>query len=141
MIAYLSIVPSNQSIEIGFVLFSSLLQRTTAATQTYYLLLQNAFEELNYSRIEWKANNFNEPSKRAASRLGFVHEGVFRKHMVVKGKRRDTWWSSIVDEEWEAVKGGLVGWLSEENFDDEGRQRRKLEEVREQVRGKEGLPN
>lgn len=88
-LTYLNIAPSNQSIEIGSVLFAPTLQRTTIATEAIYLLMKWALEEGGYARVEWKANAFNEPSRRAALRLGFVFEGVFRKHMVIKGRRRD----------------------------------------------------
>lgn len=80
IVCYLNIVPSNRTIEIGHVLNSALLQRTTAATEMQYLLLKFAFQELGYLRVEWKANSLNEPSKRAALRLGFTFEGVFRRH-------------------------------------------------------------
>jgi RimJ/RimL family protein N-acetyltransferase len=127
----MNIVPSHRTIEIGHVLFSPVLQRTTAATESIYLLMKHCFEDLNYRRVEWKANDLNEPSKRAALRLGFVFEGVFRKHMVVKGRNRDTAWFSVTDDEWEGgVKGGLEKWLENANFDESGLQLRKLEEVR-----------
>lgn len=91
-------------------------------------------------RVEWKTNGFNEGSKRAAVRLGFVYEGCFRKHMVVKGRRRDTVWFSCLDDEWfkvgrGSVKVGLERWLGEDNFDEEGRQMRKLEEFRGETGG------
>lgn len=92
--------------------------------------MKYAFDDLHYLRVEWKCNNFNEPSRRAALRLGFVFEGVFRKHMIVKGRERDSAWFSVTDEEWEGeVKGSLVEWLGDGNFEG-GKQLRKLEEVR-----------
>ena len=97
--------------------------------------MKHCFEDLGYRRVEWKANNLNEPSKRAAIRLGFVFEGVFRNHMVVKGRSRDTAWFSITDWEWPVVKGGLEGWFKGSNFDESGGQRRKLEEVRKELAG------
>lgn len=81
--------------------------------------------------MEWKANDLNKPSLRAARRFGFVYEGTFRNHLIVKGRNRDTAWFSVTDDEWPGVKGGLEGWLEVENFDGEGMQRRTLEEVRE----------
>lgn len=87
--------------------------------------------------MEWKCNDRNEPSKRAALRLGFKYEGTFRKHMVVKGRRRDSAWFSVLDDEWkECVGAGLEKWLGEENFNEEGMQRRKLGEVRIEVEKK-----
>ena len=130
IISLLSIVVPHRSIEIGHVLYAPTLQRTTAATETVYLLMKYAFEELGFLRVEWKCNERNKPSARAAIRLGFVPEGTFRAHMVVKGRRRDTSWFSIIEEEWEGVKGSLEDWLGDENFDT-GKQKRKLEEIRE----------
>lgn len=137
IICLMNIVPKHRTIEIGHVLFSPLLQRTTAATESIYLLMKHCFEGLGYRRVEWKANNLNEPSKRAALRLGFVAEGVFRNHMVVKGRNRDTAWFSVTEEEWSTVKGALEKWLENGNFDGEGKQRRKLEEIRAGFAGKQ----
>lgn len=135
-ITLMSIVPEHLRVEIGHVLFAPELQRTTGATEAVYLLLRYAFEELGYRRVEWKCNALNEGSKRAARRLGFVFEGVFREHMVVKGRNRDTAWFSLLKGDWErGVKGGLEGWLHPGNFDESGKQRRGLEDIREGVLG------
>lgn len=100
------------------------------------MLMKYAFE-LGYERVEWKCNDENQGSQRAAERLGFTGEGLFRRHMVVRGRRRDSWWGSVVVEEWGVVGKALEGWLSVENFDAEGRQRRKVEEIRREVQGLE----
>lgn len=123
----------NRVVEIGSIMFSPVLQSTTASTEIIYLLSKYVFETLTYRRFEWKCNNLNAPSKRSAERLGFKYEGTFRKHMVLKGRNRDTAWFSIVDDEWEVVKRGFEGWLREENFDGQGRQIRGLKEVRGDV--------
>jgi RimJ/RimL family protein N-acetyltransferase len=130
IVCLMNIRPEHHVIEIGYVLFSRKLQRTTAATEAIYLLMKHCFEDLGYWRVEWKTNNFNEPSKRAALRLGFMFEGVFRKHMVVKGRSRNTFWASVTDEEWPVVKAALEGWLEKSNFDESEKQVRKLEEIR-----------
>lgn len=100
--------------------------------------MQQAFERLHFLRVEWKCNDFNKPSARAALRMGFVFEGVFRKHMIVKGRRRDTAWFSITDDEWEStVRKALVEWVGKDNFDAEGKQKRKLEVIREALARKQ----
>lgn len=133
-IIYLAIAPSNRSVEIGMVLFGQRLARTTAATEACYLMMKHAFEDLHNLRVEWKCNAHNDPSKRAALRLGFVFEGVFRKHMVVKGRSRDSTYYSVTDEEWEAsVKDALEGWLQDENFDAQQMQKIKLEDIRRAI--------
>jgi RimJ/RimL family protein N-acetyltransferase len=106
------------------------MQRTTAATEAIYLLARHAFDELGYRRLEWKCNALNTASRRAAERFGFSFEGVFRKHMVVKGHNRDTAWYAIVDDEWPMVREAFERWLAPENFDDSGRQRQTLGELR-----------
>ena len=130
IICLLSIVVPHRSIEIGHVLYAPTLQRTTAASETVYLLMKYAFDDLGFLRVEWKCNEKNLPSARAATRLGFVAEGTFRAHMIVKGRRRDTSWFSVIEEEWDIVKVALEEWLRDENFED-GKQKRKLEEIRE----------
>lgn len=100
------------------------------STEAQYLLMKLAFDELGYRRYEWKCDNFNEPSKRAALRLGFQFEGVFRQAVVYKGRSRDTAWFSITDGEWPAVRTALERWLAPENFDADGRQRMALDRFR-----------
>jgi RimJ/RimL family protein N-acetyltransferase len=130
MASYLRIEPEHGSIEIGNIWFGKPLQRTTAATEAIYLLVRHAFDELGYRRLEWKCNALNAPSRRAAERFGFTFEGVFRKHLVVKGRNRDTAWYSIVDDEWPAVRAGFDAWLSPDNFGEDGTQKRSLTDLR-----------
>ncbi len=124
------ITPEHGVIEIGHIWFGTALQRTPAATEAIYLLARHAFDDLGYRRFEWKCNAQNAPSCRAAERFGFTFEGIFRQHQIVKGRNRDTAWYSIVDGEWPAVGAGFERWLAPENFDDDGRQRRSLAELR-----------
>ncbi|KAF5866893.1 hypothetical protein ETB97_008698 [Aspergillus alliaceus] len=134
-LSLMSIVPGQLRVEIGSVLYSPALQRSTGATEAVYLLLQYVFESLGYRRVEWKCNALNQASQSAAVRLGFTFEGVFRQHMVVKGRSRDTAWYSILQEEWEQkhIKESLELWLQESNFDLEGRQRKGLAEIRKEL--------
>lgn len=118
-LSLMSIVPEHGSIEIGHVAFGGRLQRTPLATEAFYLLMQEAFV-LGYRRLEWKCDNANARSKRAAERLGMRPEGLFRQHRVVKGRNRDTAWFSLLDHEWPAVDAGFRRWLAAENFDAEG---------------------
>ncbi len=123
--AYLRIDPTNRVIEIGHLCFGSTMQRATTATETIFLLLRHAFE-LGYRRVEWKCNDLNERSKRAALRFGFTPEGRFRNHMITKGRSRDTAWFSIIDSEWPAIEQAFEAWLSVDNFEANGRQRQPL---------------
>ncbi|MCJ1310467.1 hypothetical protein MMC25_004131 [Agyrium rufum] len=118
----MNVVPANRVLEVGCIMYSPPLQRTVMATEVMYLLAKHVFEDLHYRRYEWKCNDANAPSKRAAERLGFVFEGVFRQHMIVKGKSRNTAWFSMLDREWPVVRRGFEQWLREENFDADGRQ-------------------
>ena len=126
MASYLRIAPEFGVIEIGHIWFGVPLQRTTAATEAIYLLSRHAFDDLGYRRLEWKCNALNAASRRAAERFGFTFEGVFRKHMVIKGRNRDTAWYAITDDEWPAIRDAYEDWLAPDNFDDDGRQRRPL---------------
>lgn len=116
--------------EIGHILWGPAMAGTRLATEAFFLQADLAMTGLAYRRYQWKCNARNEPSRRAALRFGFRFEGVFRNHMVVKGQNRDTAWYSITDAEWPALRAGYLAWLSPENFDAEGRQRRRLEELR-----------
>jgi len=126
--SYLRIEPKHRCIEVGAILFSPLLARTRGATEAMYLMMRHAFEDLGNRRYEWKCNALNEPSRRAALRLGFTFEGIFRQHMIVKGENRDTAWFSILDKEWPRAKGAFEKWLAPENFDSNGAQIQPLNE-------------
>lgn len=130
--SYLRIAPEVGSIEVGHIRSSPLLQRTRASTEAMYLMMRHAFDELGYRRYEWKCDALNAASRRAAERLGFVHEGTFRQAGVYKGRNRDTAWYSIIDGEWPKVRGALEAWLHPGNFDADARQRRRLEAIREE---------
>ena len=116
--------------EIGNIYWGPPIARRPAATEALYLFARHIFDGLGYRRFEWKCNDANAPSKRAALRFGFAFEGVFRQHMVVKGENRDTVWFSIIDKEWPVVKAAFEHWLAPGNFDRSGEQRRRLEDIR-----------
>jgi RimJ/RimL family protein N-acetyltransferase len=124
--SYMRIEPSHRVIEIGGIVFSPALQRKAGATEAMYLMGRHVFEDLGYRRYEWKCDALNAPSRRAALRLGFTFEGIFRQHMIVKGRNRDTAWFSMVDSEWPARKAAFETWLAADNFDLHGKQKRSL---------------
>jgi RimJ/RimL family protein N-acetyltransferase len=127
--AYLRITPAGGSIEVGHLRFSPLLQKTAAATEAMYLMMRRVFE-LGYRRYEWKCDALNAPSCRAAERLGFTFEGVFRYATVYRGRNRDTAWFSAIDSEWPTLRSAFERWLEPGNFDEQGRQRSSLESLR-----------
>ncbi|KAJ5110219.1 acetyltransferase GNAT family [Penicillium argentinense] len=132
-LALMRITPEQWTIEIGHVVFSAALQRTTGATEAIYLLARHAFEDLNYRRVEWKCDSLNAPSRKAALRLGFTFEGIFRHHMVVKGRSRDTAWFAFLKDEWNAtIKPAMEKWLDETNFNEDGSQKKSLQDLRAQ---------
>lgn len=125
--------------EIGHIFWSSLIAKTPATTEAFYLFAKYVFEDLTYRRFEWKCNNVNEPSKRAALRYGMSPEGVHRQALVVKGENRDTAWFSLLDHEWPLCKEAFEAWLSADNFDDKGQQIDRLEDVRHQIAVSKGI--
>jgi RimJ/RimL family protein N-acetyltransferase len=129
--SYMRIEPAHRCIEVGSILFTPALQRTPGATEAMYVMARHVFDDLGYRRYEWKCNALNEPSRRAALRLGFTFEGIFRRHMIVKGRNRDTAWYSMLDSEWPARKASFERWLAPENFDPQGRQRQSLSSMNE----------
>jgi len=133
MAAYMRIREAHGSAEIGCVAFGPKLRRTPEATEALYLMADHAFAH-GYRRYEWKCNALNLPSRRAAQRLGFSYEGIFRQHMVIKGKNRDSAWFAIIDTEWPALREAYGAWLSPANFTAEGRQRERLSDLTALVR-------
>ncbi|PTI24057.1 GNAT family N-acetyltransferase [Staphylococcus xylosus] len=126
IIALLRIDQSNGSIEVGHIHYANILKRTRIATEVQFLLARYVFETLSYRRYEWKCDALNKPSIKAAKRLGFKYEGVFRNHKVYKARNRDTCWLSIIDSEWPIYKQQYEKWLDEKNFDELGNQIHRL---------------
>jgi RimJ/RimL family protein N-acetyltransferase len=118
--------PTHRVIEVGHILYTPGMQRTIGATEAQYLFAGYVFDVLGYRRYEWRCDDFNAPSKRAAARFGFTFEGVFRQHMIVKGRNRDTAWFAMLDLEWPARRAAFERWLDPANFDATGRQKVSL---------------
>ena len=123
---------TNRVAELG-LFFGPYLQRTRAGTEVVYLLGDLLFK-LNHRRLQWKTNSLNLQSRKAAERYGFVYEGTFRQHQINKGKNRDSSWYSIIDSEWPLCRKAFEKWLEDENFDEQQRQRSRIEEIRESLR-------
>jgi len=130
--SYLRIEPTHRVIEVGNIIFSPLLQRRPGATEAMYLMARHVFEDLGYRRYEWKCNALNTPSRQAALRLGFRFEGIFRQHMIIKGRNRDTAWFAMLDNEWPTRKANFERWLAPENFGPDGQQRISLSDLNQQ---------
>jgi len=112
MFSLLNIVPEMGRAELGHIWYSPLAQRSAVNTEVAFLFLRHLFDDLGYRRAEWKCDNDNEPSKRAALRLGFQYEGLFRKHMIVKGRNRDTAWFAMTDDDWPAVRASFEAYFA-----------------------------
>ncbi len=126
--SYLRMEPEAGVIEVGHINYAPPLQRTAAATEAMFLMMARVFDELGYRRYEWKCDALNGASRRAAERLGFVFEGVFRQATLYKGRNRDTAWYAITDRDWPALKRAYEAWLAPANFDAQGRQKARLSE-------------
>jgi RimJ/RimL family protein N-acetyltransferase len=124
---FMRITPEHGVVEIGNILWGPAIRRTRVATEALYLAARYVFDDLGYRRFEWKCNDLNEPSKRAARRFGFAFEGVFRQHMWVKGANRDTAWFAMLDQDWPRLRAAYERWLEPSNFDAAGRQREALQ--------------
>ena len=130
--SYLNVKPDVGVVEVGHINYSPRLQRTPAATEAMFLMMRRVFDELGYRRYEWKCDALNAASRRAAERLGFVFEGVFRQATIYKGRNRDTAWYSIIDAQWPALKKAFERWLEPVNFDSQGRQIKRLSDFFDQ---------
>ncbi|MEM7455809.1 MAG: GNAT family protein [Planctomycetota bacterium] len=131
MASYMRIRAEHGSAEVGCIIFGRQLQRTRAATEAMYLMAKHAFDDLGYRRYEWKCDDRNEASKRAAERYGFKYEGLFRNDLVVKGQNRDTAWFAMTDSDWPDIRAGFERWLADENFDEDGSQKKSLRKCRQ----------
>lgn len=125
---FLSIRPAHGVAEIGHLNFSAALRRSPAATEALTMMMAHVFAS-GYRRCEWKCDAQNLGSRRAAQRLGFSHEGVFHKHMVVKERNRDTAWFAVTDGSWPGLSAAFATWLAPDNFGPDGRQVRALSDV------------
>ncbi len=126
---FLRIDHANGTAEVGYISYSSALQRTTAATEAMYLMAAHAFDVVGVRRYEWKCDALNAASRSAAARLGFTYEGTFRQAVVTKGRNRDTAWFAITDGDWPRLRAAFEAWLDPDNFDGEGRQRARLQDL------------
>ena len=127
--SFLRIAPAHGVIEVGNITFSPLLRQTSAATEAMFLMMQHVFSDLGYRRFEWKCDHLNAASRRAAERLGFSFEGIFRQAIIYKGRNRDTAWYSIIDREWPVLEQAFTAWLDSVNFDSTGCQKMALGEL------------
>jgi RimJ/RimL family protein N-acetyltransferase len=126
IVTLMEIRPAMRVIEMGNIVYSGALKRSRAGTEAQYLMARYVFEELGYRRYEWKCNALNAPSMRAARRYGFKYEGIFRHHMIVKGRNRDTAWFAMTNDDWPAARAAFERWLDPANFDADGRQKESL---------------
>lgn len=133
MASYMRPDPANGVVEVGSVAHGTAMAHSPLSTELHYLMAKHVFDDLKYRRYEWKCHNDNEPSKAAAVRYGFTFEGIFRQHMISRGKNRDTAWFSIVDKEWSLIKHAFEAWLAPENFGTDGQQVKKLEDIRDSL--------
>lgn len=133
--ALMRIDAPNGVIEVGSVTYSPRMKRTRISTEVMALLLKLVFEDLGYRRFEWKCDSLNAPSRAAAQRYGFTFEGIFRQAVVTRGRNRDTAWYSIIDSEYPLLRKAYEQWLDASNFDEQGRQIRKLGDLIAQARG------
>lgn len=133
MATYMRPDPANGVIEVGSVAHGAAMARSPLATEAQYLMARHVFDDLGYRRYEWKCHDLNLASKAAAVRLGFTFEGVFRQHIVAKGMNRDTAWFSMIDSEWPSRAKAFEAWLAASNFDADGLQKRRLEDIREEL--------
>mgnify|MGYP000425975037 FL=1 len=124
--SYLRIKPQVGTIEVGYITYAKNLQRTVEGTEAMYLMMKNVFDNLGYRRYEWKCDNLNSKSKKAALRLGFKYEGVFRQATIYKKRNRDTAWFSIIDKEWVKYKKNYRRYLKNSNFNEKHIQKKKL---------------
>jgi RimJ/RimL family protein N-acetyltransferase len=106
--SYLNVRPDDRVLEIGNTWVVPSAWGTGANTEAKLLLMAHAFEDEGYLRVEFKTDARNERSRAALAALPAQFEGVFRKHMLVRGgERRDSAWYAVIDDDWPKVKARL----------------------------------
>lgn len=113
MAAVLNVDQIHRRAEIGHIWYVPSVHRTTVNTEAAYLMIRECFETMGSRRVEWKCDALNLRSREAAQRLGFVFEGVFRHHMIVKGRNRDTAWFAMTADDWRGARPMIEAWLSD----------------------------
>ncbi|HAQ08362.1 MAG TPA: GNAT family N-acetyltransferase [Bacillus bacterium] len=105
---FLEISDIHKTLEIGWTWYHPEYWRTRVNTETKFLLLKYAFEEMGNNRIQFCTDLRNVRSQKAIARIGAKKEGTLRKHRVIAdGFVRDTVVFSIIKDEWPAVKAQL----------------------------------
>jgi RimJ/RimL family protein N-acetyltransferase len=111
--SFMRINREHGTAEVGSIMYGPALARTRAATEAMTLMARHVFEDLGYRRYEWKCDALNAPSRKAAERLGFAFEGIWRNALVVKGRNRDTAWYAMTDQDWRLLAPAHAQWLAE----------------------------
>ncbi|PTX55607.1 RimJ/RimL family protein N-acetyltransferase [Litoreibacter ponti] len=130
---WLSICDVSQTdgaFEIGSIWFAPALQGTPAAREAIFKLMCLGMDDLAYERLVWRCQAQNARSMQAAVNLGFEPEGIWRRAAIVDGWQRDVAWFSILRDTWPACRAALEAWLDPGNFDAQGRQIKRLQELR-----------
>lgn len=134
--------PINGTVEVGRATFSPLIQGSILSTEAQYLLMTYVFDQISYRRYEARCESYNQPAHKTITRLGFTLEGVFRNFCVFKGCSSDAKCFSVIDSEWRVLKSSMQTWLAPDNFDEQGRQIRRLEDIRRSIERKiQGFPS
>jgi RimJ/RimL family protein N-acetyltransferase len=106
--SYLNIREHDKVLEIGATWLNPSAWNIGANAEAKYLQMRHAFEELGMQRVEFKTDARNERARRALEALPSTFEGIFKKHMIVRGgERRDSAWYSVLDDDWPRVKENL----------------------------------
>ena len=106
---YLALRREHRSIEIGWTWLTPEVWATGINVEAKLLMLEHAFETLGCLRVELKTDARNGRSRGAMAALPAQFEGVHRKSMLVRGgRRRDSAWYSVIDDEWPDVRANLL---------------------------------
>ena len=121
---------SDGAFEIGSIWFAPSLQGSREGREAIFLLMCLGMDDFHYERLVWRCQAQNEGSFRAAINLGFKHEGTWRNAMVYDNWQRDIAWFSILRSEWSSCRTAFEEWFSPDNFDENGKQIKRLQDLR-----------
>jgi RimJ/RimL family protein N-acetyltransferase len=113
---YLALRPEHRGVEIGWTWLEPSAWKSGANAEAKLLLLRHAFDDLGCMRVEFKTDALNTRARTALEALPARFEGVFRKHMLVRGGTvRDSAWYAITDEDWPSVRANLERRVNEKS--------------------------
>ena len=98
---YMNIDWHNKVLEIGSTWIGKQFQGTGLNTQMKHLMINHAFDDMNFEKVEFRIDERNSRSRKAVEKLGAKLEGILRENVyLLDGYKRNTCCYGILKKEW-----------------------------------------